>query len=366
MIKGEGTGRNGNPSGVGEEGTESGGVIFSRAPKASVHLTAPSAGQDRWFANGRDQSKSGSGLNKDRPGLCNRQASYANDDTSFLSDLDKDDQCFASLEVPKAEKQHFGRNEQRTIVIKNLSDRTTHKDLVDVIRGGALLDIYLRSHDRTASVSFLEGAAAQEFFNHAKRNDIYIHGKRVSSSYSFQPPRCPNVMQVEICWNDRQFILPGHVANKVGIGATRNLIIRNVHPNLTAQRLRDDLDHIHNLVVIDITNQDGHMYISLNSVHNALFARTCMMSRATYKGMKIEWYPDECAQPLPKVQKVQHVPKKENYLAPAKKTNTMVNRFQMLNMDGTEDGSEDDDTDGLDNYAPISHGTKWAAPGIAA
>jgi hypothetical protein len=42
-----------------------------------------------------------------------------------------------------------------------------------------LLDIYLRSAERTASVSFVDGSAAQEFLNHAKRRDIYIHGKRV-------------------------------------------------------------------------------------------------------------------------------------------------------------------------------------------
>lgn len=144
-------------------------------------------------------------------------------------------------------------------------------------------------------------------------------------------------MKVEFAWNDRQFLLPGHVANKIAIGATRNLIIRSVHPNITEQRLREDLDHIHNLIVISIFYSKGDAYISLNSVHNGLFARSCMMSRATYKGMKIEWYPDECALPLPKQQ---WVPRKENIAQPAKKPGTPMNRFQMLNMDGTEDGSD--------------------------
>ena len=63
------------------------------------------------------------------------------------------------------------------------------------------------------------------------------------------------------------------------------------------------------------------------------------MSRATYKGMKIDWYPDECALPLPKQQ---WVPQKESTPQPIKRPNTAVNRFQMLNMDGTEDGSDDE------------------------
>ena len=87
-----------------------------------------------------------------------------------------------------------------------------------------------------------------------------------------------------------------------------------------------------------------------------------MMSRATYKGMKIEWYPDECAQPLPKLH---HPPRKENTSAPSKKLNPMVNRFQMLNMDGTEDGSGDDEPDGLEVYQSISQNTNWATTGIA-
>ena len=85
--------------------------------------------------------------------------------------------------------------------------------------------------------------------------------------------------QVEIRWNDRQFILPGHVANKIAIGATRNLVIQNCSPKHTEEAIREDLEHIHNLVVIKVTFTGQNVYISTNSVHNAMFARTCMMSR---------------------------------------------------------------------------------------
>lgn len=68
-------------------------------------------------------------------------------------------------------------HEQRTILIANLSEHTTHKDLAGIVRGGRLLDIFVRN-DRTATVSFVEGAA--EFLAYTKRNDIYLHTKRVS------------------------------------------------------------------------------------------------------------------------------------------------------------------------------------------
>ena len=48
-------------------------------------------------------------------------------------------------------------HDQRTVLITNLSDRTTHKDLAGIVRGGRILDIFLRN-DRSATISFVEGA----------------------------------------------------------------------------------------------------------------------------------------------------------------------------------------------------------------
>lgn len=119
------------------------------------------------------------GYSKGKGGHASRHNSYTqDDDVSWDPDLDKDD---AHLAVPRNEKKRYAREEQRTILAKNLSDRTTHKDIIDFVRGGLILDVYLRSGERNASISFVEGSAAQDFMNYVKRNDIYVHGKRVSS-----------------------------------------------------------------------------------------------------------------------------------------------------------------------------------------
>lgn len=237
----------------------------------------------------------------------------------------------------------FPREAQRTVFFGNLSDKTTHKDLARIIRGGRLLDIYVR-HDRSATVSFLEGA--QEFVNYAKRNDFYIHSKRVglrSKGMDLGMQDGTDCLQVEIRWNDRQFHLPGHVANKIAMGATRNVVVRGGAERLSEQIVRDDLDHIHNLVVIDVAFRDGDVYISTNSVHNALFARTCMMSRSLYKGLKIEWFPDECASPLPRTPASSlRVPRAVSKPQKKPSLQTLANRFALLNTDGTEDGSGDE------------------------
>jgi hypothetical protein len=180
---------------------------------------------------------------------------------------------------PKASRQQFDKFAKRTVQLANLAESTTHQDIVDAVRGGMLLDIYLRNHDRTASVSFLEESQAHDFFRHVKRHDLYIRGKRVCIHGLVKCPSI-NALQVEIRWNDRQFILPGHVANKIAIGATRNLVIQNRTARHTEEAIRDDLEHIHNLVVIKVAFSGNNAYISTNSVHNAMFARTCMMSRS--------------------------------------------------------------------------------------
>ncbi|MCJ1403240.1 hypothetical protein MMC11_006463 [Xylographa trunciseda] len=322
-----------------------GDIASNKAQICPVRLSSPSS----TFTPGSTtpyrlaHAHSGNGDVSGRRGSSGRNYDYHHDENSMLSEIDKEEHHLA---VPTSERQHFARNEQRTILIKNLSDRVTHKDIVDVVRGGAVLDIYLRSTDKSASVSFVEGAAAQAFMSYAKRNDIYIHSKRA-----------------DLSWNDRQFILPGHVAGKIHAGASRNLIIRGVHPNITAERIREDLDHIHNLIVIDIHFHQGDAFISLNSVHNSLFARTCMMSRSAYKTARIEWYPDECAQPLPNIQ---HVPKKDIATPPVKNFNPMVNRFQMLNMDGTEDGSEEDDESEIPQFKSLHTGLNWTPPTVVA
>ncbi|PVI06202.1 hypothetical protein DM02DRAFT_38092 [Periconia macrospinosa] len=229
-------------------------------------------------------------------------------------------------EDPKYAFQRIPVHDQRTILISNLADRTTHKDITSIIRGGRLLDIFLR-HDRTATVSFVEGAA--EFLAYAKRNDIYLHSKRL-----------------EFCWNDRQFHVPPHVSFKIANGASRNLVVRGAYGKLTADQIRDHLDHIHNLVVINIYFKDGNAYIFTNSIHNALFAKTCCMSRSVYKGLRIDWHPDECAVPLPR-----KAAKSDNSLPTvALKSMSTANRYSLLETEWDDESDSDDGSSVVGNF----------------
>ena len=87
------------------------------------------------------------------------------------------------------------------------------------------------------------------------------------------------------------------------------------------------------------------------------------MSRASYKGLRIEWYSDECASPLPKLQ---DLPKKTNAASTRSRETPTINRFQMLDIDNDtiEDESsnaEEDDPTMTSGFSSLqtSRRTPW-------
>ncbi|KAL4910466.1 hypothetical protein BDW74DRAFT_145155 [Aspergillus multicolor] len=267
---------------------------------------------------------------------------------NFATDLDddSDDEEGALTDSHTDERDDYGESsgstssspqaEQRTVLIRGLPDKATHRDIVDAVKGGAILHIYVWGRDHTASVSFVEEYAAQEFLDHSRTYGLYVAEKRV-----------------EVLWNDRQFYLPPFVRSKIYNGASRNLVIYNINPNITEGLIKKDMEHIHNLIVISVKFKLGNAYISTNSVHNALFARSCMMSRLTYKGMKIAFFPDECAEPLAKMPTG---PKRD---APAsKKPASLPNRFHLLSVDGSEDEESEEVALGVS----LNGDARWAVP----
>lgn len=163
------------------DGHESSGPgLFSRPSQARVTLSRTSF--QPWSEAGADWRPTNTGgvsqtFSKGKGEFLNRNNSYTQeDDVSWDPDLDKDND---SLAVPRIERKRYAREEQRTIIAKNLSDRATHKDITNFVRGGLVLDVYLRTNDRSASISFVEASAALDFMNHVKKTDIYVHGKRV-------------------------------------------------------------------------------------------------------------------------------------------------------------------------------------------
>ena len=89
----------------------------------------------------------------------------------------------------KQEHEYQNNNDDRSLILKGLSNRTTLADIAKVIRGGPILNFTIRAHDREALVSFVDPSAAEKFLMYSKRTDMYIRGKRVSSHLrAWRPP----------------------------------------------------------------------------------------------------------------------------------------------------------------------------------
>jgi hypothetical protein len=97
---------------------------------------------------------------------------------------------------------------------------------------------------------------------------------------------------------------------------------------MTAETVRRDLEHIHQLEVVDIITTENHIFISTNSIKHAITAKHCMASRLKYKGTKLEFFEDECDQILPASVKRTSKQGFEPSKRPA--TVSMANRFALL------------------------------------
>jgi hypothetical protein len=162
------------------EETTDGGVYVKQPP--SVSITQVASANDYTYGRNANYAPRNGDL-RSRDNNIFRENSNVNDDFTYMQDGPSDGFYDGGSgnndSQTRFSKPQFDKFAKRTVLLSNLPESVTHADIVDNVRGGMLLDIFLRTHDRAASVSFLEETHAQEFFRHVKRHDLYIRGKRV-------------------------------------------------------------------------------------------------------------------------------------------------------------------------------------------
>ena len=110
---------------------------------------------------------------------------------------------------------------------------------------------------------------------------------------------------------------------------------------MTLDNVRDDLEHIDRLEVVEIKMVEGkHLLVSTNDVGLAVTARTCMCSRLKYKGSRVEFFPDECGEALPLI--TRRSPASRTPQISPKKSFATLNRFQTLAFLGMQEDDSDD------------------------
>lgn len=167
-----------------EDATDGG--VFVRSP--SVPTTLVTSGQDYTYGRSFNYAtRNGDPRPRDNP---LREITKVNDDFTYMQDGPSDGFYEGGSgnndSQTRFTRPQYDKFAKRTLLLSNLPEGVTHADVVDAVRGGMLLDIFLRAHDRAASVSFLEEPHAQEFYRHVKRHDLYIRDKRVHSPFPFR------------------------------------------------------------------------------------------------------------------------------------------------------------------------------------
>lgn len=105
------------------------------------------------------------------------------------------------------------------------------------------------------------------------------------------------------------------------------------------------MEHISHLVIIDVKFRGLDAYLYTNSIGYATFARTCMMSRMEYKGCRIWFFDDECDVALPPQRRVTSLVPSSVAVKNKTQKLTFPNRFGLLNTEGTEAGSDEENQD---------------------
>lgn len=85
-----------------------------------------------------------------------------------------------SSQLQSSYRPRYPRMCKRTIVLSGVPDNTNLEDVTRVIRGGMLLEVFIRAADHSALVSFLHEDDAVHFYEHSRKYDLYINHKRVS------------------------------------------------------------------------------------------------------------------------------------------------------------------------------------------
>ena len=73
---------------------------------------------------------------------------------------------------------------KRSLILKNLPPEASLKDVIDVLRGGMILDVYIGPKENQAFVSFVEPSVAKAFLQWTHYNPIKIRGHKVRQSFA--------------------------------------------------------------------------------------------------------------------------------------------------------------------------------------
>ncbi|KAI9715779.1 MAG: hypothetical protein M1812_005778 [Candelaria pacifica] len=180
----------------------------------------------------------------------------------------------------------------RTVIISNLPHGATIKAVLELVRGGlvvqaTLLDSMSITGSKTAMICFLHALPAAEYVDFTRQHPLQVCGKTIQANL-VSTPTWPMPIHLKKAIYDHDH--------------TRCLEIANFPRKISRADLRHDL-RISNSMCTDMIesldmNPEGILSIRFSGVHYAGQAYGKLTTHRKYLGLRVSRAPDPCALPL--------------------------------------------------------------------
>ncbi|QLL30343.1 hypothetical protein HG536_0A01600 [Torulaspora globosa] len=174
----------------------------------------------------------------------------------------------------------------RTVYLGNLPKDVKIEEICNVVRGGILQAIKLLSDRHVCFVTFIDPAAAAQFYAMSSLHGITI-----------QKRRC------RVGWGKHPGPLQNSLALAVSNGASRNVYVGNIdfeqdskrqNPIFTAENLRSVFEEFGEVEQINFLPERNCCFINYTNINNAISAIDKIKSNPSFQDLKINFGKDRC------------------------------------------------------------------------
>ncbi|WWC89806.1 uncharacterized protein L201_004732 [Kwoniella dendrophila CBS 6074] len=170
----------------------------------------------------------------------------------------------------------------RTVYLGNIHPDTTIEELCNNIRGGMLQQIRYLTDKHIAFITFVDPAAAIQFFQNAHSTGMMINSRRL-----------------KVGWGKASGPLPPPLLQAIQAGASRNVYIGQIadFTLFNEEKLRQDFGEFGDIDMINFLKEKGAGFVNFTSIQNAQKAIEGIKLKPEYATLRISHGKDRCANP---------------------------------------------------------------------
>ncbi|WWD01138.1 hypothetical protein V866_008077 [Kwoniella sp. B9012] len=170
----------------------------------------------------------------------------------------------------------------RTVYLGNIHPDTTVEELCNNIRGGMLQQIRYLTEKHIAFITFVDPAAAMQFFQHAHSVGLLINSRRL-----------------KVGWGKASGPPPASLLQAIQSGASRNVYIGQIadFTLFSEEKLRQDFGEFGEIDMINFLQEKGAGFVNFTSIQSAQKAIEGIKLKPEYATLRISYGKDRCANP---------------------------------------------------------------------